>query len=117
MARTLRQPGSHSELGPLSGLALRQRKVSAKTAEHYSELLRVHVLPALGERPLQTIDIADIDALYNDLSQRLSARSVHHIHVILKSCLATAVLKRRLADNPVARADAPQTKDSDAWNV
>jgi len=98
-------------------LALRQRKISAKTAEHYSELLPVHVLPALGERPLQTIDIADIDALYNDLSQRLSARSVHHIHVILKSCLATAVLKRRLADNPVARADAPQTKDSDAWNV
>src|SRR5262249_30161125 len=41
----------------------------------------------------------------------------HHVAVVLKACLRTAVLKRRLADNPAARADAPETKNSDAWNI
>jgi integrase len=98
-------------------LALRGRKVTAGTAQHYSELIRVHVLPTLGQRPLQEIDVAEIDALYRELGKHLSACSVHHVHVVLKSCLNTALLKRRLSDNPAARADAPATKDSDAWNV
>src|SRR6476661_4326281 len=98
-------------------LALRSRKVTAVTAQHYSELLRVHVLPTLGQRPLQEIDVAEIDALYRELGKHLSARSVHHVHVVLKSCLNTAVIKRKLSDNPAARADAPAVKDSDAWSV
>jgi integrase len=98
-------------------LTLRGRKVTAGTAQHYGELLRVHVLPTLGQRPLQEIDVAEIDALYRNLGKHLSARSVHHVHVVLKSCLNTAVIKRKLTDNPAVRADAPAAKDSDAWNV
>jgi len=98
-------------------LELRQRSVSTKTAEHYGALLKVHVLPVLGERALQDIDVTEIDKLYGRLAEHLSPRSVRHIHVILKACLRAAVLKRRLADNPVARADAPKAKESDAWNV
>ena len=98
-------------------LELRQRSVSTKTAEHYGALLKVHVLPVLGERALQDIDVTEIDKLYGRLAEHLSPRSVRHIHVILKACLRAAVLKRRLADNPVARADATKAKESDAWNV
>ena len=98
-------------------LALRARRVSAGTHEHYSRLLKVHVVPALGQRVLQEIEPVEIDDLYRELGKRLSARSVHHVAVVLKACLRTAVLKRRLADNPAARADAPETKNSDAWNI
>jgi len=98
-------------------LALRQRKVSTRTAEHYGELLRVNVLPTLGARPLQQIQETEIDALYRELVRRLSPRSVHHVHVVLNSCFKTAVLKRQLPDNPAARADAPIAGESDAWNV
>src|SRR5262245_49034409 len=98
-------------------LALRQRKVSARTAEHYGELLRVHVLPTLGARPLQQIQETEIDGLYRELARHLSPRSVHHIHVVLNSCLKTAALKRRLPDNPAARADTPVAGESDAWHV
>jgi integrase len=98
-------------------LELRSRSVSTKTAEHYAALLNVHVLPVLGERPLQEIDVAEIDKLYGALAEQLSPRSVRHVHVILKACLRAAVLKRRLFDNPAARADTPKAKESDAWNV
>jgi integrase len=98
-------------------LELRARSVSTKTAEHYAALLNVHVLPVLGERPLQDIDVAEIDKLYGHLAEQLSPRSVRHIHVVLKACLRAAVLKRRLADNPAARADTPKAKESDAWAV
>jgi integrase len=98
-------------------LLLRARKVSAGTLEHYSSLLRVHVVPTLGHRVLQEIDPVEIDDLYRELGRRLSARSVRHVGVVLKACLRTAVLKRRLADNPASRADAPETKSSDAWNI
>jgi integrase len=98
-------------------LELRQRKVSARTAEHYAELLRVHVLPTLGARLLQQIQVTEIDGLYRELARHLSPRSVHHVHVVLNSCLKTATLKRRLADNPAARADTPKADESDAWTV
>jgi integrase len=98
-------------------LELRARSVSTKTAEHYQALLSVHVLPVLGERPLQEIDVAEIDKLYGGLAEELSPRSVRHIHVILKACLRAAVLKRRLFDNPAARADTPKAGESDAWSV
>jgi integrase len=98
-------------------MELRARSVSTKTAEHYQALLSVHVLPVLGERVLQEIDVAQIDRLYGRLAEQLSPRSVRHIHVVLKACLRAAVLKRRLFDNPAERADTPKAKESDAWNV
>jgi integrase len=98
-------------------LELRSRNVSTKTAEHYAALLNVHVLPVLGDRALQEIDVAEIDKLYGALAGHLSPRSVRHVAVILKACLRAAVLKRRLFDNPAARADTPKAKESDAWAV
>jgi integrase len=98
-------------------LELRQRSVSAKTIEHYRTVLGAYVLPVLGERPLQELDVVEIDRLNGRLAEELSSRSVYHTHVILKACLQAAVLKRRLADNPAARAETPKAKESDAWNV
>jgi integrase len=98
-------------------LALRSDKVNARTIERYAQLLRLHVAPTLGHRPLQQIESTDLDALYSALGKRLSPRTVHHIHVVLGACLGAAVRKKKLPSNPVADADAPATGDEDAAQV
>jgi integrase len=91
--------------------------VNARTIERYAQLLKLHVVPVLGARSLQQIKPTDIDALYATLRQRLSARTVHHVHTVLGSCFKTAVRKGELRSNPVANADAPRAAASEAGSV
>ncbi|HXP74755.1 MAG TPA: site-specific integrase, partial [Stellaceae bacterium] len=91
--------------------------VNARTLERYEELLRLHAVPTLGARPLQQIRPTEIDTLYTTLEQRLSPRTVHHLHVVLGACLNAAVRKELIIHNPVARAEAPSLGDSDAGTV
>jgi integrase len=98
----------------------RKRKrglVNPRTAERYAELLRCHVTPTLGDRPLQQITGTEIDDLYVRLEQKLAIRSVHHVHVTLKACLAVAVRKGMIPSNPADRAEAPSPGDSQAAQV
>lgn len=98
--------------------ALQARKVQARTLERYEQLLRVHILPALGDKRLQQITGTKIDEFYGQLIDKgLSARTIHHVHVMLKSCLTTAVRKGLLVSNPADRAEAPRAADSDAGTV
>jgi integrase len=99
------------------GEAPRERRrglVNPRTRERYAELLRVYVLPTLGERPLQQLAGTELDALYIALEQRLATRTVRHVHVTLKACLAAAVRKRLVAINPADDADAPSPADTPA---
>src|SRR5215469_18166285 len=68
----------------------RRGRVNARTLERYEELLRLHVVPTLGNRPLQGLSATEIDALYTELETRLSTRTVHHVHTVLGACLAAA---------------------------
>jgi hypothetical protein len=81
--------------------------VSPKTLERYDELLRCHVVPKLGARPLQQIQATEIDALYVELEQKLSPRTVRHVHTVLGACLKAAVRKKLLAGSSVIDAEAP----------
>src|SRR5207248_1473223 len=56
------------ERGDVSG---RRGLVNARTLERYADLLRLHVLPALGGRPVQQITATEIDGLYTKLEQHL----------------------------------------------
>src|SRR5215470_17464601 len=49
--------------------------VNARTLERYEDLMRVHVLPTLGKRPLQRITPSEIDALYTKMEQHLAPRT------------------------------------------
>lgn len=88
--------------------------VNPRTLERYEELLRLHVLPTLGFRPMQQITASEIDALYVTLEKRLAVRTVHHVHVVLGACLGAAVRKGLLVGSPVARAEPPSPGESDA---
>jgi integrase len=83
----------------------RQKRVGRRTLERYAELLRCHVVPTLGTRSLQQIQATEIDGLYQKLEGKIAPRTAHHAHVVLGSCLATAVRKGLLVVSPLQRAE------------
>ncbi len=91
--------------------------VNARTLERYVEMLRLHVLPTLGARPVQQITPSEIDALYTKLEQRLAAGTVRFIHAVFGACLGSAVRKGLLVSNPVLRAEPPSPSDHIAGQV
>jgi integrase len=91
----------------------RRGLVNARTLERYAELLRCHVTPTLGGRPIQQIQANEIDALYMRLEKKLAPRTVHHIHTVLGACLKAAGRKGLIMSNPVERAEAPSPGESD----
>jgi integrase len=85
--------------------------VGARSVERYSEILNLHVLPALGGYKLQEIDAADIDRLYVALEGKLRTRQIHSV---LNACLSAAVRTKKLAINPMAAiTKIPSLHESD----
>lgn len=92
----------------------KKKKVGQRTLERYEELLRVHVKPTLGGRPLQKIQATEIDRLYNELEKKMAPMTLHHVHVTFNSCLSTAERKGLLNVNPMKRAEqVPSGGESD----
>ena len=115
-----RQAADNGEIEEEVITETRRRKrglVNGSTLERYAELLRLHVVPTLGARPLQQLQATEIDDLYIDLEDELSPRTVHHVHTVLGACLDVAVRKGSLATNPVRRAEAPSPGESGGGTV
>ncbi len=92
----------------------KKKKVGQRTLERYEELLRVHVKPTLGGRPLQKVAATEIDRLYNALETKMAPMTLHHVHVTFNSCLSTAERKGILKVNPMNRAEqVPSAGESD----
>jgi integrase len=83
----------------------RRKHVGERSIERYAELLRHHVVPALGERPLQQLDSAEIDALYARLGEKVSARTAHHAHTVFGACIGAAVRTGKIVKNPMLRLE------------
>jgi integrase len=79
----------------------RCREIGARARERYAQLLRCHVVPALGDRPLQQLQSTEIDDLYAQLSESMAAPTLRYVHVVLSSCLGTAARTRKITRNPM----------------
>jgi integrase len=94
-------------------IALKAAERQHKTVFRYEDLLRKHVLPKLGERPIQQIKPIEIQKLYAELSD-LAPRTRHHVGTVLKACLQAAVdIGKLLQVNPAAAVKKPSAGDSD----
>jgi integrase len=92
----------------------RQKKVGRRTLERYSELLRCHVLPKLGQRRLQQLHASEIDTLYVNLGATLKPGTACYVHAVLSACLGTAVRKGLIASNPMMRVEkVPAAEEAD----
>jgi integrase len=96
----------------------RQRQVGARALQRYTQLLRVHVAPALGGRPLQQVQSTEIDALYRRLEGKIAPGTAQYVHVVLGACLKAALRKGLLAINPLDRAEKlPSRGEADHGKV
>jgi integrase len=94
----------------------KRQKVGARAIERYGQLLRTHVLPALGERPLQQLQSTEIDKLYLDLDadKKISVCTARYVHNVLSACLGAAVRTKKLARNPMESiTNVPSLGESD----
>lgn len=97
--------------------------VKTTTQTRYRRGLETHILPELGDTPLQDITPMALDSHYTYLLTEgrkdgkdggLSPTTVrHHIHAPLRRALEIAVQKGLLNQNPAASVQAPQPEDKE----
>lgn len=75
--------------------------------------LRVHILPALGDRAIGSLTPSDIQRCVNDWSQRLAPRSVRRVYQTLSAVLNAAVLEDRIARSPCRGIRLPAIQPTD----
>jgi integrase len=93
--------------------------VAAKMFERYAEIIRVHLVPALGHHRLTKLQPLHIQAYYSlalqsgrkDGKGGLSAQTVIHHHRVLKDALHQAVRWRLLVRNPSDAVEPPRRKE------
>ena len=78
-----------------------QVQLKPSTRARYEGLLRLHVLPAFGARPVSSISAASVEDWVARLSAAgLSGSSVRHAHRVLSLVLGRAVKDRMISTNP-----------------
>lgn len=93
-------------------------QVSPRTHERYAELVHKNIAPVLGSATLSKLQPAQISMAYakalksgrRDGKGGLSARTVHHMHRILRQALQQAVRWQILARNPTDAVQAPKVE-------
>jgi integrase len=95
-----------------------QGQVSPRSLERYTELARKNIMPLLGTLPLTKLQPAQISSAYakaltsgrRDGQGGLSARTVHHMHRVLRQALQQAVQWQLLARNPADAVRPPKAE-------
>jgi integrase len=84
--------------------------VRPKTYTSYSQLLRIHILPALGAVPLAKLDPPRVQRFLNDklAEGRLSARTIQYLHAVLRAALGQAMKWRLVSVNVATLVDPPR---------
>jgi integrase len=86
-------------------------KVRGRTYEAYEQVIRVHLVPALGRTPLSKLTPADVQAYLNTKATTgLSTGSVAYQRAVLRSALNRAVRWGLVSRNVAALADPPRVR-------
>lgn len=82
----------------------------ASTRRTYDSHLRNWILPALGNRSLQSLTPTDVRALVRVLRERLAPRTAWHVHGLLATILRSAVDDGWLARSACRRTATPKPR-------
>ena len=86
-------------------------RLRPKSYTDYEALLRLHIRPVLGTRPLGAIVQFDIQSIYAQMFERgLSARTIEYTNAVLQSAFRQAVRWKMLAEDPRVGVDLPRMK-------
>jgi integrase len=101
-------------------LASIEHSVRPSTHRRYSDVMRKHVIPALGTVQLSKLSPAHLQDLYtNLLKQGLSPTTVNLLHVTLHGALKQALRWGMIERNPCDLVDPPRcvTPETITWSV
>jgi len=88
-----------------------KQSVRPRTYERYEELVRLHIVPALGRHELQKLSAQHLQAFYAKKSEEgLSATTINHFHNVLHKALDTAVKWNLVARNVCDLVSPPRRK-------
>ena len=74
-------------------------------------LLRLHIRPVFGARPIGAITQFDIQSVYAQMSERgLSPRTIEYTNAVLQSAFRQAVRWKMLFEDPCVGVDLPRMK-------
>jgi integrase len=86
-------------------------RLRPKSYTDYEALLRLHIRPVLGTRPLGAIVQFDIQSIYARMFERgLSARTIEYTNAVLQSAFRQAVRWKMLAEDPCVGVDLPRMR-------
>jgi len=86
-------------------------RLRPKSYMDYEALLRLHIRPSLGARPIGAITQFDIQSIYAQMFERgLSARTIEYTNAVFQSALRQAVRWKMLVEDPCAGVDLPRMK-------
>jgi len=86
-------------------------RLRPKSYTDYESLLRLHIRPVLGTRPLGAIVQFDIQSIYAQMFEcGLSARTIEYTNAVLQSAFRQAVRWKMLAEDPCVGVDLPRMK-------
>jgi integrase len=119
-------------------LPIQKSRVRHSTYDSYRRNIELHVLPALGRRPIERLTPDDIDVFYATLLTEgrktpkaslvigegsavgpvgLAPKTVRNIHLMLNKAMNDAQRKGIVVRNVVALADAPTLKNRQEGNI
>jgi integrase len=80
-----------------------EHELQPRTVTYYRDVMRLHILPTLGDKQVTKISPDQVVRLLSDKAKAgLSRQTVRHIKAVLRNCLGTAV-GPYLARNPIDR--------------
>jgi integrase len=103
-----------------SWLPTMRTQIKASTWDGYDRLMRLHVIPVLGRRPLHQLTPPMLNNLYVELMESgsrrgnapngLNPKTVRHVHTTLHKALADAIDAGLLTTNVAERAKPPKPR-------
>ena len=85
----------------------------ASTYDSYDDILRLHLIPGLGQIPLAKLTPAEVQAFLNrKLASGLSPRRVQYIHAVLRRALVTAERWGMVTRNVAKLVDPPRVPEA-----
>jgi len=84
-------------------------RLRPKSYTDHEALLRLHIRPVFGARPLSAITQFDIQSVYSQMSERgLSPRTIEYMNAVLQSAFRQAVRWKMLFEDPCVGVDLPR---------
>lgn len=105
-----------------------ERKLAVKTYFRYCELLKLHIIPQIGQHRLESINPIIIESAYEEMRKpckrvitkkdgtkketeyTLSESTIKHCHRLISAIMQSAYKKGLVRENPVVRVDAPKSE-------